>query len=451
MLRFASSSSPLLVECIPHFLNLSKHCPSQGSLVLTVYALGNHETHPLSGKGIICIWDMLSPNYPINILVADGDLTCACFAAEQLYFVAAGSREGNVFAWDLREARSARSLQMAAHLGVQCALRYPSYSTHLTDAYTQIHTSSVVTIAPVPHSSAPVSRGHLSLQFSSLDDRGLLCYWLLSETDQAKPDNSTDHGLQVGSSVRISCSRSLFVGEDDGAPNALRLNLDKLSMHEMLRSISPGPSVIGMSMLPWEPNRFLVQTVDAGLLHRSRFGNPGPPRAYSCDAFASPSLVTTVHFSPHVNQYFLAGCSDGSVRLHNHATAQPLTTWSAMSIQSLARGVQSPFDDFSRSIVQVQWSSERPAVFFVLDVSGNLHAFDLLQSDKSPVLSEKTDMLRGDLPGARFIATGHFPSCPGFIAMAMGPHTKVSPLAAALVHPFQNEHERLQAYLGSLL
>ena len=73
---------------------------------------------------------------------------------------------------------------MAAHLGVQCALRYPSYSTHLTDAYTQIHTSSVVTIAPVPHSSAPVSRGHLSLQFSSLDDRGLLCYWLLSETDQ---------------------------------------------------------------------------------------------------------------------------------------------------------------------------------------------------------------------------------------------------------------------------
>jgi hypothetical protein len=115
VLRFASSSSPLLVECIPHFLNLSKHCPSQGSLVLTVYALGNHETHPLSGKGIICIWDMLSPNYPINILVADGDLTCACFAAEQLFFVAAGSREGNVFAWDLREARSARSLQVVTN------------------------------------------------------------------------------------------------------------------------------------------------------------------------------------------------------------------------------------------------------------------------------------------------------------------------------------------------
>ena len=82
--RFASSSSPLLVECIPHFLNLSKHCPSQGSLVLTVYALGNHETIPCLERNYMHL-DMLSPNYPINILVADGDLTCACFAAEQLF------------------------------------------------------------------------------------------------------------------------------------------------------------------------------------------------------------------------------------------------------------------------------------------------------------------------------------------------------------------------------
>ena len=81
-------------------------------MVLSIYFMSQESSHPLAGKGMICIWDVLVPQHPAHILVADGDVTCACFAEGQICIVVAGSREGNVFAWDLRQAMSARALQV---------------------------------------------------------------------------------------------------------------------------------------------------------------------------------------------------------------------------------------------------------------------------------------------------------------------------------------------------
>jgi hypothetical protein len=85
-------------------------------MVLSIYFMSRESNHPLEGKGVICIWDLLVPDYPAHVLVADGDVTCACFAEGQACIVLAGSREGNIFAWDLRQAMSARALQVGVFI-----------------------------------------------------------------------------------------------------------------------------------------------------------------------------------------------------------------------------------------------------------------------------------------------------------------------------------------------
>lgn len=39
------------------------------------------------------------------------------------------------------------------------------------------------------------------------------------------------------------------------------------------------------------------------------------------------------------------------------------------------------------AVTSVAWSEHRPAVFFVLDAAGTLHAFDVLEDDTAPVSS----------------------------------------------------------------
>ena len=74
---------------------------------------------------------------------------------------------------------------------------------------TQIHTSCIVSVAPMP--SLAASKGQLSFQIASSDDRGLVSFWLLSELTQAETETVFDLGIQIGSSIRLVRSRSLSV------------------------------------------------------------------------------------------------------------------------------------------------------------------------------------------------------------------------------------------------
>ena len=85
--------------------------------MLTIYRElpGHTPTDKLAGKAVLLVWDATSPDYPINVLVGDGNLTCASFSPNHSFIVIAGTEDGNLLVWDLREARTAQTIEVRMH------------------------------------------------------------------------------------------------------------------------------------------------------------------------------------------------------------------------------------------------------------------------------------------------------------------------------------------------
>lgn len=69
-----------------------------------------------------------------------------------------------------------------------------------------------------------------------------------------------------------------------------------------------------------------------------------------------------------------AGCSDGSIRLHQMTSEYPLMQWNDSTN--------------GQPIIALQWALTRPSVFFVLDASSNIYIWDLLENDLVPVAKQ---------------------------------------------------------------
>ena len=81
------------------------------------------------------------------------------------------------------------------------------------------------------------------------------------------------------------------------------------------------------------------------------------PRHYKGELDSSVA-VRSLTFCPFGGeQFFLAGCDDGSVRLHSVASEKPLITW--------------PGTVDGQPILQILWSPSRPGVFYILDSERN--------------------------------------------------------------------------------
>ena len=91
--------------------------------------------------------------------------------------------------------------------------------------------------------------------------------------------------------------------------------------------------------------------------------------------------ASLVKFSPQ-RWYSVACCR---YRLNEMA---PIDSW---SVPGVAANPWKTSSEADRALVWVQWSHQRPGVFFALDKSGVLHIWDLTQSQAGPVLSESLD------------------------------------------------------------
>ncbi|CAM9936057.1 unnamed protein product, partial [Hapterophycus canaliculatus] len=150
---------------------------------------------------------------------------------------------------------------------------------------------------------------------------------------------------------------------------------------------------LALACSPGDPNRLLVGDSSDSVTHASRLGQPPPPRAYrpprrrGWGHGASKGVreeeekamggVACLAFSPFFHEYFLAGCGDGSVRLYK------------VKRVTAAGGTRAFVGPWPSAISSVAWSEYRPAVFFVLEASGTLHAFDLLQHSAGAVATER--------------------------------------------------------------
>ncbi|KAF3836642.1 hypothetical protein F7725_029200 [Dissostichus mawsoni] len=183
----------------------------------------------------------------------------------------------------------------------------------------------------------------LSFQLASLDEVGVLNFWVVLELPKANEAGSpTDLGLRPGGKVKLLHSSVLLTAE-------------RVSQRDAAKT---GPlQTLHLKFLPTDSNHLFIGT--------------------NMEAGVQPVDVTSIHFSPFRKHLFLVGCGDGSIRLHAVSQQHPVSEW-----RNSTSG---------EPVISLQWNQTRPSVFCVLDGASNIHIWDLLRNDSQPV-SGKIEM-----------------------------------------------------------
>lgn len=128
--------------------------------------------------------------------------------------------------------------------------------------------------------------------------------------------------------------------------NSVQMDLDCISASDVIfgRPQNAGKDSAG---------DLFVATGNGYIIHGSVHADHKPsPRQYKAD-LESNIGVRSLTFCPFGEHFILAGCDDGSVRLHSLTSEKPLITW--------------PGTVDGQPIVQIIWSPSRPCVFYILD------------------------------------------------------------------------------------
>ncbi|XP_007666040.1 cytoplasmic dynein 2 intermediate chain 1 isoform X1 [Ornithorhynchus anatinus] len=324
----------------------------------------------LDKKFILCIWDIWQPSSPQKILICESKVKCCCFSPFKATLLFAGTMDGSVVVWDLRE--DSRIHQYLKLKGSDWIFRTSTFSTD--GVFTTVnHKSPVQAIEQVSTSvykkpscvlsplSSQEEMSDLLFQIASLDESGILNLWVVVELQKADLAGSqSDLGLIPGGKIKLVHSSVVLLNtsfspkEDMGLGTVQALNV---------------------KFLPSDPNRFIFGT-DIGLVRQSaRHDLRVCPKFFKPQQKGTrPIRVNAIEFSPFGEPIFLVGCSDGSIRLHQLASEYPLGQWNNST--------------GGQPITAVQWALTRPAVFFVQDASSTIYIWDLLESDLGPVAKQ---------------------------------------------------------------
>nr|XP_046227327.1 cytoplasmic dynein 2 intermediate chain 1 isoform X2 [Scatophagus argus] len=339
---------------------MSVHCPTTKPSAVR-----------LDSCTIICIWNIWEPSRPQKVLVYESEVQCCCFSPGKAILVFAGSSVGSVVLWDLREhAGNHYRLKIGED---EWTFRQPTFSTDAVMASSG-HFSCVTSVEVVPSTvagglgpevpllaSEEESSG-LSFQLASLDESGVLNFWVVVELPKANEAGSpTDLGLRPGGKVKLLHSSSV-------------LTVERVSPRDAAKT---GPfQTLHLKFLPTDSNHFFIGTNMGLVNHGTSHGLKALPKFYRFqEAGVRPADISSIHFSPFMQHLFLVGCGDGSIRLHTVSHEQPVAEW--------RNGTA------GEPVVSLQWAQTRPAVFCVLDAASNLHIWDLLKNDAEPVITER--------------------------------------------------------------
>uniref|UniRef100_A0AAV2L7J3 WD repeat-containing protein 60 n=1 Tax=Knipowitschia caucasica TaxID=637954 RepID=A0AAV2L7J3_KNICA len=346
-----------------HFSQVQKH---------TMISVHTSTTKPSSGPldmhSLLCIWNIWEPSRPQRILMHESEVQCCCFSPGKATLVFAGTTVGSVVMWDLREHTS-NNYRMDFGED-RWTFWHPSFSTDAAMS-TSEYFSSVMAVEVVPSAAARDLRSEgsrlgtedeatgLSFQLASLDECGILKFWVVVELPRADEAGSqTDSGLRPGSKVKLLHSSSLSVSD------------------RMSHKLKTAPlQTLQLQFLPTDSNHFYIGTNMGIVHHGTTHGLKAHPRCYRCQEGEDRLFdINSISFSPFRHDLFLVGCGDGCVRLHAVKQEKPLLEW-----RDCCAG---------HSVVSVQWSQTRPAVFCVLDSNSNIYLWDLLRNEAEPVVTE---------------------------------------------------------------
>ncbi|KAJ3030359.1 UNVERIFIED_CONTAM: hypothetical protein HDU68_009284 [Siphonaria sp. JEL0065] len=340
-------------------VNSIRYSDSDYRSLVAVWGLPDEKTKKLDHKGIITIYRITDSTSPQHVLLCDSDVSFCTLIPEAPHLVIAGTVDGGISVWDLRDPEVLPVFPELDMWGL--IYRLPSYSVDGVFGIDQIHCSQIITIFHFPnneHLNADPSNSfneNNSFQIASLDANGHAQFWTLHEISEIESEKyfETDYGLSAGSKVRLVRGGGFDLDPSPDESKCIGVKASQLH--------------------PLTGDKFIIGTDTGTLLHESRFRNTCFPREYRASPSSSTlstrsvDSVSSIHFNPHNNLVFLVSFESGTVALFYSNQESPLVTW---KISVNAR--------------YVLWSTHRPSVFYVLDSKSVLHVWDILEQESLP-------------------------------------------------------------------
>ncbi|XP_035110118.3 cytoplasmic dynein 2 intermediate chain 1 isoform X4 [Callithrix jacchus] len=374
-LCFSDSSSQLNTS-LPFLQNrkvsLLHASQAQRQMVVSAHELPEKAfAPPLDSKYILCVWDIWQPSGPQKVLICESQVTCCCFSPFKAFLLFAGTAHGSVVVWDLREdSRLHHSVKLNDGFwtfrtatfstdGILTSVNHRSPLQAIESVSASVHKKQSFVLSPF---STREEMSGLSFHIASLDESAVLNVWVVVELPKADIAGSiSDLGLMPGGRVKLVHSAVIHL--DD-------------SLSHKGNEFGRTTQTLNVKFLPSDPNHFIAGT-DMGLItHGTRQDLRGAPKLFKPQQRGiRPVKVNVIDFSPFGEPIFLAGCSDGSIRLHQLSSTFPLLQWDSSTD--------------GHAVTGLQWSPTRPAVFLVQDDTSSVYIWDLLQSDLGPVTKQQ--------------------------------------------------------------
>ena len=303
-------------------------------------------------RSYLTIWNISSPSQPLHVLVTSGSVTKVCFSPTKASMVFAGTQDGAVSVWDLREPFACHREVIKMDANDETVHRSPTFTS--SDAAEENgHESPITGIHPIHslESSASTDFEADTFQLITCEEQGKVIIWTVIDSVR---DSDVHLGLAHWGCVRIVSSVQLEVP------------LDCLSSYDItfgtFADVKDGDT----------SNRsdFFVATGNGNLYHASALVDHKPsPRFYKPE-LESTTAIRSLTFCPFGEQFILAGSDDGSVRMHSVTSEKPLITW--------------PGTVNGQPVLKIIWSPSRPCVFYILDSDSRIHLWDLGVGDIYP-------------------------------------------------------------------
>jgi hypothetical protein len=376
--------------------------PLQPSLLITSHPSVDDEEDLKPSRGLYCLWDVSSPEAPYFIMESSGVPTCACFSGSQTYIILAGTEEGALHLWDLREENHIHRDRDAIDLGIERGIRKPCYSSNRTcvpemDAFDDNqHTSPISQVEPIAMAtSAAVS------QFASSDLSGKVILWVTTSTSTqtSNTDGGRDLGLSPWGRTRLLQSRVLNMGDArfslgsvtsvlsviPGDASTLLLSGPKGSLQKLVRFGNDPPSSSLQKSTKSSPSsvvrsasKMLIQAWDTSMEIQIESNEIGSSTENIPHAdVSSISVGPALNIGKNIFHLVLVGRMDGSIDLYRSDIQVPIQTW---SLEDSGKKT----NILGRRVILTKWCPNRFTSFLAVDNFSEIHYFDLVKKVTGP-------------------------------------------------------------------
>ncbi|XP_044762215.1 cytoplasmic dynein 2 intermediate chain 1 [Coccinella septempunctata] len=295
-------------------------------------------------KSMVYLWNVNGAT-PEVYLACHGKIRCCCFGYDA-GTVFAGLENGSLVAWDTYHNVSVVR-NVCSMLEGDVVLRFPTFLTDIEKS----HCCSVVAIQCVSEDSAHqiFDEVESTWKVCSLDQEGTIVIWSIMANLKGDSARRNGGGIKLLKNFEVNL-RNVVPDMDDLACNDMFLS----NFSKSFIATNYG------SILQCDLNKEKTHVK----IHRAD----------------STSPVKCLVPCPFSDAYFLAGLENGSVHLYSGKTSEPLMVITNKEGESA-----------DESIDEIQWSLEKPCVFYTKNSDNVVDAWDLSRSSVFPIGSLKSE------------------------------------------------------------